>query len=116
MQQQRGTSDLGSDGKRQRRHSVVWLYESENGCAFDLVLPLRQSLRQPAAQDGASQNPDPDADGDDEKPGPDHLFGVLISIKSFVKFLNSHVLSSTTIACELLRVVVSVDILMFFPR
>jgi HUS1 checkpoint protein len=25
----------------------------------------------------------------------------MISIKSFIKFLNSHVLSSTTIACEL---------------
>lgn len=27
------------------------------------------------------------------------FFCVLISIKSFIKFLNSHVLSSTTIAC-----------------
>ena len=37
---------------------------------------------------------------------------MLISIKSFVKFLNSHVLSSTTIACEVLRVAVGVDVLM----
>lgn len=79
---------------------MVRLYESENGCAFDLflpLLPLHQPLRQLLAQEGASQNPD--VDGDVEKSDPDHLFGVLISIKSFIKFLNSHVLSSTTIAC-----------------
>lgn len=55
-------------------------------------------LRVLQAQEGASQNTD--ADGEAEKPDPDHLFGVLISIKSFIKFLNSHVLSSTTIACK----------------
>jgi len=49
------------------------------------------------AQEGASQNAE--AGGEIEKPDPDQLFCVLISIKSFIKFLNSHVLSSTTIAC-----------------
>jgi HUS1 checkpoint protein len=34
-----------------------------------------------------------------EKPGPDHLFTVLVSIRSFLKFLNSYVVSTTTIAC-----------------
>jgi len=33
------------------------------------------------------------------KPDPDHLFAVVISIRSFLKFLNSHVVSTTTIAC-----------------
>lgn len=28
------------------------------------------------------------------------MYGVLVSIKSFLKFLNSHVVSTTTIACE----------------
>lgn len=28
------------------------------------------------------------------------MYGVLISIKSFMKFLNSYVVSSTTVACE----------------
>ena len=28
------------------------------------------------------------------------MFGVLISVKSFLQFLNSHVVSTTTIACE----------------
>ena len=62
--------------------------------------PLHRSLRQLLAQEGGSQNSE--ADSDIEKPDPDHLFGVLISVKSFIKFLNSHVLSSTTIACEFL--------------
>lgn len=74
--------------------------------------PSRFSLCLPA-QEGASQNPD--VDSDVEKPDPDHLFGVLISIKSFIKFLNSHVLSSTTIACGSLRAVVDFHLLMFSP-
>jgi len=35
-----------------------------------------------------------------EPPDPDHMFTVLISTRSFLKFLNSHVVSTTTIACE----------------
>lgn len=30
----------------------------------------------------------------------DKMFRVLVSVKSFIKFLNSHVVSTTTIACE----------------
>ncbi|KDR78547.1 hypothetical protein GALMADRAFT_243966 [Galerina marginata CBS 339.88] len=45
-------------------------------------------------QNPAVQNEDPD----DEPPDPDKLFTVLISTKSFLKFLNSHVVSTTTIA------------------
>jgi len=45
-----------------------------------------------------SQSQD-DADNSHEKPDPDHLFTVLVSIRSFLKFLNSHVVSTTTIAC-----------------
>ncbi|KAJ7784585.1 checkpoint protein Hus1/Mec3 [Mycena metata] len=41
----------------------------------------------------ASQDPDPDPRD------PDELFSVLVSTKSFFKFLNSHVVSTTTIAC-----------------
>ncbi|KAJ7044100.1 checkpoint protein Hus1/Mec3 [Mycena alexandri] len=40
----------------------------------------------------ASQDSEPDRD-------PDELFSVLVSTKSFFKFLNSHVVSTTTIAC-----------------
>jgi HUS1 checkpoint protein len=76
--------------------------------------PTHRSLSLLLAQEGASQNTD--ADGEAEKPDPDSLFGVLISIKSFIKFLNSHVLSSTTIACESFQVVASVRLLMFCPR
>jgi len=46
----------------------------------------------------ASQSQD-DEDESSEKPDPDHLFTVLVSIRSFLKFLNSHVVSTTTIAC-----------------
>lgn len=34
-----------------------------------------------------------------ENPDPDKLFSVHVSIRSFIKFLNSHVVSTTTIAC-----------------
>lgn len=77
------------------------------GESSTLTYTLTPILMTILAQEGASQNTD--ADGEiNEKPDPDHLFGVLISIKSFTKFLNSHVLSSTTIACESLRVIASV--------
>ncbi|KAL0945318.1 hypothetical protein HGRIS_000821 [Hohenbuehelia grisea] len=36
----------------------------------------------------------------DEPPDPEKMFTVLVSIRSFLKFLNSHVVSTTTIACE----------------
>ncbi|KAG6917856.1 hypothetical protein DXG01_000761 [Tephrocybe rancida] len=35
----------------------------------------------------------------DESRDPDQLFSVLVSIRSFLKFLSSHVVSTTTIAC-----------------
>jgi HUS1 checkpoint protein len=35
-----------------------------------------------------------------EPPDPNQIFTVLISTRSFLKFLNSHVVSTTTIACE----------------
>ncbi|KAJ7250888.1 checkpoint protein Hus1/Mec3 [Mycena haematopus] len=41
----------------------------------------------------ASQDQEP------EPQDPDKLFSVLVSTKSFFKFLNSHVVSTTTIAC-----------------
>lgn len=35
----------------------------------------------------------------EDAPGPNQLFTVVVSIRSFLKFLNSHVVSTTTIAC-----------------
>ena len=35
-----------------------------------------------------------------EPPDPNQIFTVLISTRSFLKFLNSHVVSTTTIACK----------------
>ena len=48
-----------------------------------------------AAHDPSTQAPD-DADARD----PDALYGVLVSMRSLQKFLSSHVVSTTTIACE----------------
>ncbi|KAF8963097.1 checkpoint protein Hus1/Mec3 [Flammula alnicola] len=46
------------------------------------------------------QNPKTqDEDQDTESPDPNAMFTVLISTRSFLKFLNSHVVSTTTIAC-----------------
>ncbi|KAG2132941.1 cell cycle checkpoint [Suillus clintonianus] len=55
------------------------------------------------AKHGVAENDgDVDDDADDDsldKPDPDKMFCVLVSIRSFLKFLNSHVVSATTIAC-----------------
>ncbi|KAF5342544.1 hypothetical protein D9611_001220 [Ephemerocybe angulata] len=40
-----------------------------------------------------------DGDEDEGEKDPEKLHSVVISIKSFLKFLNSHVVSTTTIAC-----------------
>lgn len=40
---------------------------------------------------------------DEDPPDPDKMFTVLVSIRSFLKFLNSHVVSTTTIACAFAR-------------
>jgi len=36
---------------------------------------------------------------EENPPDPEQMFSVLVSIRSFLKFLNSHVVSTTTIAC-----------------
>ncbi|KAF8643316.1 hypothetical protein AX16_009100 [Volvariella volvacea WC 439] len=38
-------------------------------------------------------------DGDKEPRDPDQMYTVFLSTRSFIKFLNSHVVSTTTIAC-----------------
>lgn len=65
------------------------------------------------ADEPPSQNPNAAnaSDAEPEEPHPDQLFSVLISIKSFLKFLNSHVLSSTTIACKCMQIFVTRPIL-----
>ncbi|KAI0090215.1 cell cycle checkpoint [Irpex rosettiformis] len=47
------------------------------------------------AKEGGSQEPSQISQPHD----PEEMFGVLISVKSFLQFLNSHVVSTTTIAC-----------------
>jgi len=37
---------------------------------------------------------------DDEPRDPDAFATTLVSVKSFLKFLSSHIVSTTTIACE----------------
>jgi HUS1 checkpoint protein len=68
---------------------VERLSESEKWVACHLC---RVSLKHDAAQD---DEVGPNEDADD----PDKLYTVLISTRSFLKFLNSHVVSTTTIAC-----------------
>ncbi|KAG0701223.1 cell cycle checkpoint [Suillus ampliporus] len=52
------------------------------------------------AKQGLAQNDDDDAEDISlDKPDPEKMFSVLVSIRSFLKFLNSHVVSTTTIAC-----------------
>lgn len=44
---------------------------------------------------GSQEAQDPEA----PPPDPEQIFSVLVSLRSFIKFLNSHVVSTTTIAC-----------------
>ncbi|KAJ4482252.1 checkpoint protein Hus1/Mec3 [Lentinula aciculospora] len=53
----------------------------------DCTIP--QMMKEGASQDSADEPP----------PDPEQLFSVLVSVKSFLKFLSSHVVSTTTIAC-----------------
>jgi len=61
----------------------------------------------------ASDDDDEAVEKEEDEEGekdPDKLFSVIISIKSFLKFLNSHVVSTTTIACESCRHSSSLDL------
>ncbi|KAJ3868767.1 checkpoint protein Hus1/Mec3 [Lentinula novae-zelandiae] len=51
---------------------------------------IPQMMKEKASQDDNADDPPPD---------PEHLFSVLVSVRSFLKFLSSHVVSTTTIAC-----------------
>ncbi|KAA1467264.1 cell cycle checkpoint [Dentipellis sp. KUC8613] len=52
------------------------------------------------AHEGLSQAaPDDEPPDDAEKPDPKQMFSVLVHVRSFLKFLNAHVVSTTTIAC-----------------
>ncbi|KZT06077.1 cell cycle checkpoint [Laetiporus sulphureus 93-53] len=51
-------------------------------------------------QDGSSQDPRSSfADDDAERRDPTRMYGVVVSLKSLSKFLGSHIVSTTTIAC-----------------
>jgi HUS1 checkpoint protein len=54
------------------------------------------------AADGASQGNRGDDDDEEERerPDPNKLFSVLVHTRSFLKFLNAHTVSKTTIACK----------------
>jgi len=53
------------------------------------------------AADGASQaNGGDDGEQERERPDPNKLFSVLVHTRSFLKFLNAHTVSKTTIACK----------------
>jgi HUS1 checkpoint protein len=51
------------------------------------------------ATDGVSQANGGDEDEERERPDPNKLFSVLVHTRSFLKFLNAHSVSKTTIAC-----------------
>lgn len=51
-----------------------------------------------------SQANDPEGEDDEAEKDPTKLFGVLVHVRSFLKFLNSHVVSTTTIACMSLAI------------
>lgn len=69
----------------------------QNPAFTPLKLCFSYEAEEPAtSQDENNQDGEP---GDREKRDPDQLFTVLVPLRSFLKFLNSHVVSTTTIAC-----------------
>ena len=67
---------------------TVWIRRVSPRKALVFAIPQWQKAAQ-----------DEEADPNEEPRDPDKLYTVLISTKSFLKFLNSHVVSTTTIAC-----------------
>ncbi|TFY83330.1 hypothetical protein EWM64_g682 [Hericium alpestre] len=51
------------------------------------------------AQEGLSQGVPDGEQNDIDKRDPKQMFSVLVHVRSFLKFLNAHVVSTTTIAC-----------------
>lgn len=49
---------------------------------------------------GTAHDPSTQPADEDDARDPTVLYGVLVNMKSLQKFLNSHVVSTTTIACE----------------
>ena len=67
--------------------------------SYALLSTLTPLFFSPAA-DGASQaNRGSDDEQERERPDPNKLFSVLVHTRSFLKFLNAHTVSKTTIAC-----------------
>lgn len=70
-----------------------------------VTLPLPHAFLMEMARQTAQPNPsqsqanDPEGEDDEAEKDPTQLFGVLVHVRSFLKFLNSHVVSTTTIAC-----------------
>lgn len=65
-----------------------------------LYCPISRLFSFPAV-DGASQaNRGDDDEQERERPDPNKLFSVLVHTRSFLKFLNAHTVSKTTIACK----------------
>ncbi|KAL0571124.1 Checkpoint protein hus1 [Marasmius crinis-equi] len=83
---------------------ILSIRANNNGC-FQLAINTEsvkvetewRNLTNPKMlREGSSQN---EEQPDNSPPDPDEIFGVLVSMRSFVKFLNSHAISTTTIAC-----------------
>lgn len=68
--------------------------KSTPGCFHPLARKLITLLNSTA------QDKSDDRDAEDT-PDPEQFFTVLISVRSFLKFLNCHVVSTTTIACSI---------------
>ncbi|KAH9481907.1 Checkpoint protein hus1 [Psilocybe cubensis] len=93
--------------ERMKQMSDVMAFQANNNKR--LVLSLRtdsvtietewKDCQNPAVAEPESEDDDDDEDeGRRNPPDPDKMFTVLISTRSFLKFLNSHVVSTTTIA------------------
>ncbi|KAI0292999.1 Hus1-like protein-domain-containing protein [Multifurca ochricompacta] len=68
---------------------VIGMRANSSGC---LQLSARTEVVNASAEDE-------EKDKERERPDPKQLFSVLVHTRSFLKFLNAHVVSKTTIAC-----------------
>lgn len=72
------------------------LYESKN--EYVASFEIKSHIESWAMTDPTSENTQNEEE--EQEKDPEEMFNVLILLRSFLKFLNSHVISTTTIACS----------------
>ncbi|KIM39187.1 hypothetical protein M413DRAFT_447150, partial [Hebeloma cylindrosporum] len=85
--------------ERLRPMSDVLAFQANNNKRLVVAIKTESVYAQTEWTDCQNPKTQDEENAEAEPPDPTHMFTVLISTRSFLKFLNSHVVSTTTIAC-----------------